>query len=181
MRLCWPCGNRTTLSYSTDRFFRVVFFSVVLHFRFDWVGVLVVGSSILTGLTTISGSDNVGPLRACARINRGAFSHGRVSWTTCRRWAVVFRAESGWACGIPVLCPVRAIVQSVQPQMARQLLERLPAFKADHCMSGDALAPIHELCLGNRYRYGGSHLFLCFEYVEGCVCLLKRLLQVVRK
>ena len=104
-RLCWPCGNRTTLSYSTDRFFRVVFFGVVLRCRFGWVGALAVGSSISAGVTSASGSGNAGPLRACAWTNRGAFSHGHVSWTTCRRRAVVARAESGWACGIP--CFVR--------------------------------------------------------------------------
>ena len=46
---------------------------------------------------------------ACPLRYRGAFSQGRVFWTTCRRRSVVARAVSGWVRGIPCFSGMNGI------------------------------------------------------------------------
>src|SRR5688500_3481170 len=83
--------------------------------------------------------------------------------------------------GDAVLGTVRATIKPMHHEMThRKLLERLPAFKASHCMPRDALSPVHRWRLRNR-RYGvSSPFFLCFERCQAGMGLPDRILYLFR-
>ncbi len=89
------------LPYPTGRSLPAVCFSLVFRCRFGCAGAGAGGASLTACPASASGLDDAGVFRTCPRRYAGAFSHGRVAWTTCRRCSVVARAARGWVRGMP--------------------------------------------------------------------------------